>query len=1436
MADNFERFNRFDPYVTINRDIIAAQNDKTSDSDQPYSLIQWITSTSETFGTPDEYITNHIFYVQQWYKTKQNLRDVSSTRVVNDYVKFLKEVLIVHENQEEARFLMNVDWSSPYDLDIVVPYYANRLREIILYIVEQREKIRFEKTRNSHRGSTTGTTTYIYNQIIELLSSERYYLKYGKKLPDIQSTAADLTVTLNEKYDDSITSTMSSKDMYDYTSFIDYDQAVINILQDFPVQLAEDGEVLVENTTALSPTLSSDPDDVSVLPSRYFYNYINDKNTLNIKNHELWLKKYSGQEVHYLSAGDAGYNMGVLYEPDYKTYNHLNTFPPQVMYDMPHEGMKTLNQLGGFFKHTGITQAYSLNIDYEVVESNMKPGEVEYFVDPGVYGSSTDSIRQHEDTSYIKADASNDKLHGDIIDAEQYQKFYPYQSGDESNKYPKFGVSKNTDNFDFWKGDQKDVWANKDLYPVTLTYNYKQPTEDRVNDLLLGDRSVVSWRTDIFGNDYALLKPSIRPKIHDDPDIPPENPCRVLDAEYYWDDTTFERPPYTDNIDGGPTFRCYDLKLYTDYVYGGYFAPYHCTKYVCFEPNYVEYEDCPEPYVLSGHKVTNDPVILNYWLQNYVGKSGQNESGDADFEKIFNTWPRFGAGAYYDSDHVDWGTAGDGLPGGAGSWVYDPALNTAVQPQNTTFSAFVTPPANASNNYTHECVLQSTNGDDDHNGLVAAYIPIPPGDPLHSGVVGRTEYFALVLGRSCRGDTPNKGYGLMLIEPGITSVGTPIPVTTPGLTIPASVTESTTNWDIDPGRGGGWTGATTAVSVVRDGNMLHFRASEYGDTSKTKVADHTWSPDSIMSLDLTQDPMFAPLLQPTGYGFCNNSQADSFYLDASAFLSTPPQGFEFKIYDLTQCHPRQLGYDTNRMSWVQEENDEIEQHLATTGILFEDKDGCGSYGFDCMGRCLNYPGSADCMPKIPASICSDLGVWAADGYDGVIDKYYAQWHADGIDKNTVSSVSGLYLSEPDFDIVINRILADGVVPFNYNFGLGMAADPWPRHRRWDTMVHLPVGEYANSDDVVSYYESIQPEISDLPLMSFLNKDTAFKSPYAPAAGTTNTMVVPPGIKVELYERQDFDGEKAVIEGPVYLRMQQRSLWSGSPHLTNPVNSVPATVPGRGPLAVFLRQLKEYAKDTAAVQRIISDADPSGLSPVTIVYGQPLPSNINTVIEQYSSDFSGLGNSQANLVMHQQIRAYQLFTAAQKMPETLFDNVDFTTVLKDYQSVGTLPVSDEVFYTYKSMKIIDICVEPADLTPVASAGAPGITSGLAAPSGPLIPAGSVIGGSNVVVNNCIPTGQQAITCQGPNTTVTGSNGVVVQGMHAGAQLSVGTPAGGPPLHYELQYPAGTTIGILTIPHDPTVPLTTLGELRYSTNNECYSATFTLNNNRLILTRV
>lgn len=593
MAENIERFNSVASLNSIVRAETLEQYKNGDDVDRPFTLGEWLVNVNEKLGSPDDYIQGHVSYIREWYDTKGTHKADVSTQIVNNYVRFLKEIVLTLPTNEEYRYLRNLDWDSQYDLDIAIPYYANRLREVVLYIVEQRERIRFQKVKNSIRGSVHGTEKHIYDYIITLLQSETYVGRFGSALPDIKQVAKDLNVTIDEVYDDTQNYnnisldgvSLSGNKQIDSLIFTDYNKAVSNILQAFPQVLTEnDQQLTTSGEVVIQPNVDSNFDQLSALTPEYFTTYTNSIDNLNINVAKQWYSKYIGTDMYYLSSDDTGkYVFDRFVTSNSKAQNHLNVNTPSVVYK-PSGSYVSSRKIGGMFIKTGITHAYSLDTSYTIDESKIPNGAYDTVPDPNIYYSNKDWLVFNEDYEWMKADRSNDKLHGQIVDTNGVQRMYSYQSMSETNKFPKFGVSRITDRFDFWKTDTRDVWSNEDVYSVLKPLNYTIPRQKRIEDLLMNQGSVINWETDIHGNEYALYKNMNDRKQYQEHVSVGELDCEVLDGEYFWDDVTWERPAYDTYVDGTSSFTGWSLSSYNEYAYGGYYRPYDCGTFDCFCP------------------------------------------------------------------------------------------------------------------------------------------------------------------------------------------------------------------------------------------------------------------------------------------------------------------------------------------------------------------------------------------------------------------------------------------------------------------------------------------------------------------------------------------------------------------------------------------------------------------------------------------------------------------------------------------------------------------------------------------------------------------------------------------------------------------------------------------------------------------------------------
>ena len=163
-SKSFDRFKKFEPNSSITNATESVEGTK-DDQNKPYNLIEWIDKTGNDHGSPDQYLVSYNTYLKQWFSSK-GIEDTNNNQtVIQTYRDLLKEVVLTYSTNEERRFLSNADLSNPHELDIVIPFFATRLKEIVTYLANKREEVKFQKVKNSLIGSVGGVEKLVYNSI-----------------------------------------------------------------------------------------------------------------------------------------------------------------------------------------------------------------------------------------------------------------------------------------------------------------------------------------------------------------------------------------------------------------------------------------------------------------------------------------------------------------------------------------------------------------------------------------------------------------------------------------------------------------------------------------------------------------------------------------------------------------------------------------------------------------------------------------------------------------------------------------------------------------------------------------------------------------------------------------------------------------------------------------------------------------------------------------------------------------------------------------------------------------------------------------------------------------------------------------------------------------------------------------------------------------------
>jgi hypothetical protein len=207
-------------------------------------------------------------------------------------------------------------------------------------------------------------------------------------------------------------------------------------------------------------------------------------------------------------------------------YNNLDNinYPTVATISFPFN-TKSEKQTGGYLTSDKMGTSYYRGKGYEI---DIDPDSITYlnsisaerlFLNLDKYGPRNRGLTKKDQTSpVIIKDIDNRWLmkpsnagssSGIIIDTLKNQKLVPYQSNYEMNPNNQLGVSTQNDNVQFWDANIK--WTEESKYPLNIRKELNDSTyNDRCESLLVNIGQSSYWVTDIFGNNYTLIKNNIK--------------------------------------------------------------------------------------------------------------------------------------------------------------------------------------------------------------------------------------------------------------------------------------------------------------------------------------------------------------------------------------------------------------------------------------------------------------------------------------------------------------------------------------------------------------------------------------------------------------------------------------------------------------------------------------------------------------------------------------------------------------------------------------------------------------------------------------------------------------------------------------------------------------------------------------------------------------
>lgn len=546
MSDTFV-FSKILPSNSIINPSVAKED--YLDYNSAFSFFDYLKYTKSNLS-PNDINVLYVDYIRQWNIIKQNNINQINDTIKQRYVDLLKEITLKYSSFEEKRFLSNIDFDDENDLDIVLPFYSKKISEICNFYSDKREKIKYKIQKNKIKGSENSIENAIYETITNILFSDSIEVGIYQKNVNQDDLLTNLDIEIEElydlytnyldndpdkSYDDYDVKTQLRKDLYssninsiDANLFLDFDASLREqIFQNIRTFLTEFGRIFTINYDVASINLNCKPDEK-------LYNLVsNTKPTatrlVNLRN--SLIKKYIGCDFYYITTGDTvtDITQNVLFKADNPTGNLLNRHFPTTASIEEESDIQSCRRIGLFFTPDKNSILYYSVPEkkYKIDYTKLEPNKLYIYPDPELYGNTSGLSRSFDKEyplihicEYTKSvkNASWPAVEGDIESNPNNQDFYAY-----------FSKNQLIDN----------VYIGEEGLKTNFSSLYNKGI-------------VTNWASDIFGNQYALIKAKKRDDLIYNTNLQIQLSSTILE-----------------DYDGGPiTFTNYDLL--PEQIYSGH--------------------------------------------------------------------------------------------------------------------------------------------------------------------------------------------------------------------------------------------------------------------------------------------------------------------------------------------------------------------------------------------------------------------------------------------------------------------------------------------------------------------------------------------------------------------------------------------------------------------------------------------------------------------------------------------------------------------------------------------------------------------------------------------------------------------------------------------------------------------------------------------------
>ena len=185
-------------YPTVPKSITNpnVQTKDALDYNSPLSFLTFI-KIIDTSYNPSAIQEYYNFYLKEWNNKNSNKTQNEQSLIVERYREFIQDINLNYLTIEEQKFLEQLDFTDPLDLDIAIPFYSKKLIEIANYYNIKREETKFQITKNQIKGTNFGISKELKDLTLNYLRN----LENSEILYNFQNVKDNLEIEIEELYE-----------------------------------------------------------------------------------------------------------------------------------------------------------------------------------------------------------------------------------------------------------------------------------------------------------------------------------------------------------------------------------------------------------------------------------------------------------------------------------------------------------------------------------------------------------------------------------------------------------------------------------------------------------------------------------------------------------------------------------------------------------------------------------------------------------------------------------------------------------------------------------------------------------------------------------------------------------------------------------------------------------------------------------------------------------------------------------------------------------------------------------------------------------------------------------------------------------------------------------------------------------------------------------